>query len=410
MKSKSILLIIGGGIAAYKSLELVRRLREKGATVRVVLTSGALEFITSLSASVLSGQKALTDLFDQEDETEIGHIGLSRAADWIVVAPATADLIAKMANGFAGDLATAVLLATDKPILLAPAMNVRMWHHPATRRNLAMVVADGARLVGPNEGAMACGEWGFGRMAEVGEIVEAIASELEAATGSETGPLAGRHVLVTAGPTEEPIDPVRYLTNRSSGRQGYAIAGAAAALGAHTTLISGPTNLAPPEDVLLVSVQTAREMLEAARAALPAAVAVFCAAVADWRVADRAREKIKKGRAKAAPKLELVETPDILRTLARAGPKRPDLVIGFAAETTRVVENARKKRRAKNADWIVANDVSEATGTFGGDRNRVHLITPTGVEDWPELAKEEVARRLMQRAGEELRAKCVVAE
>jgi phosphopantothenoylcysteine decarboxylase/phosphopantothenate--cysteine ligase len=441
---KRIVLIIGGGIAAYKCLELIRRLGERGISVRAVMTRAAQEFVTPLSVAALSNDRVFTDLFDLDEEREIGHIRLSREAALIVVAPATADLIAKMAGGHADDLATAVLLATDKPVLVAPAMNPRMWLNPATQRNVALLRGDGVHFVGPEVGEMAeRGEAGPGRLAEVPALLAAIEELLESSPspsfvvpsplvgegqgggeplatavvapptpnpsprgGGESGrrlPLAGRHVLVTSGPTHEPIDPVRYIANRSSGKQGTAIAAEAAALGARVTLVTGPTQVPPPPGVDTVRVETAREMLEAVRAALPADIAVFAAAVADWRAAREAREKIKKGARAAAPRLELVENPDILRTIAaeRAG-RRPPLVIGFAAETEHVIEHARKKRRAKGADWIVANDVSPETGIMGGDRNRVHLVTGEGVESWPDLDKVEVARRLMARAADRL--------
>ena len=401
LKGKRILLVIGGGIAAYKSLELIRRLKDQGASVRAVLTKAATEFITPMAATVLAGEKALTALFDPTEEAEIGHIELSRDADLIVVAPATADLIAKMAAGIAGDLATAVLLATDKRVLLAPAMNVRMWHHPATQRNVARVIADGVKLVGPNEGAMACNEFGLGRMAEPDEIVAATAAMLEVADR----PLAGRRVVVTAGPTREPIDPVRYISNHSSGKQGLAIAEAARALGADTILVSGPTGLPDPAGVTTVHVETAVEMLDAVEEAIPADIAVFVAAVADWRVANAAGEKIKKG-AKSPPSLALVENPDILRTISKSGgSKRPQLVIGFAAETTDVVANATRKRKAKGCDWILANDVSRSSGVMGGDRNTVHLISAEGQEAWPEMTKKQVADKLMVRAAAALKSR-----
>ncbi|KAB2850066.1 MAG: bifunctional phosphopantothenoylcysteine decarboxylase/phosphopantothenate--cysteine ligase CoaBC [Hyphomicrobiaceae bacterium] len=394
LKGKRILLVIGGGIAAYKSLELIRRLQDQGAAVRGILTAAAGEFITPMSVTVLAGGKTLTELFDPTDEAEIGHIELSREADLIVVAPATADLIAKMAAGIANDLATAVLLATDKRVLLAPAMNVRMWHHAATQRNVARIVADGARLVGPNEGTMACNEFGLGRMAEPDEIVAAVDQMLNASAR----PLAGRRVVVTSGPTREPIDPVRYISNHSSGKQGLAVAEAARALGADTVLVTGPTGLPDLPGVTTVHVETAAEMLEAVQEALPADIAVFVAAVADWRVAAVAGEKIKKG-AKGGPSLALVENPDILRTIARSqGKKRPRLVIGFAAETNDVVANATKKRKAKGCDWMLANDVSKASGVMGGDRNAVHLIRADGQESWPEMTKRQVAEKLMLEA------------
>ena len=396
-----VLLIIGGGIAAYKCLDLIRRLRERGIAVRVVMTRAAQQFVTPLSVGALSNDRVFTELFDLDDEREIGHIRLSREADLIVVAPATADLLAKMAGGHADDLASAVLMATDKPVLVAPAMNPRMWLHPATRRNVAQLAADGIAFVGPNVGEMAeRGEAGPGRMAEVPELIEAITAHScrHRLPGRRQAPFAGRHVLVTSGPTHEPIDPVRYIANRSSGKQGSAIAAEAAALGARVTLVTGPTRLADPAGVEVVHIESAREMLEAVRRALPADIAVFAAAVADWRVATQSDEKIKKAPGKGAPRLELVENPDILKTIAgeKTG-RRPQLVIGFAAETQNVIEFARKKRKAKGADWIVANDVSPETGIMGGDRNAVHVISEDGVESWPELDKAEVARRLMAR-------------
>jgi len=398
VQGKRILLIVGGGIAAYKSLELVRRLKERGASVRVILTSGGAAFVTPLSFSVLSEDKTFTDLFDLKDEAEIGHIRLSREADLVVVAPATADLLAKMATGLAGDLASTVLLATDKRVLVAPAMNVRMWQHPATRRNVACLRADGIRFVGPEEGEMACGEYGPGRMAEPASIVEAVARLLE---DKQQGPLTGRHVLITSGPTHEPLDPVRYIANRSSGKQGHALARAALALGAHVTLVSGPVALPDPEDVNLIKVETAQEMLDAVLDALPADIAICAAAVADWRAAVQGAQKLKKTSG-ADVSLTLAQNPDILATIAIRGPQRPDLVIGFAAETENVVANATQKRRAKGADWIVANDVSAETGIMGGDRTRVHLVTGAGVEDWPPMTKDEMAARLLARAAEAL--------
>ncbi len=406
---KTILLIIGGGIAAYKCLDLIRRLRERKIRTRVVMTAGAQRFVTPLSAGAISGERVLTDLFDLDDEREIGHIRLSREADLIVVAPATADLIAKMAGGHADDLATAVLLATDKPVLIAPAMNPRMWLHPATRRNVAMLQADGIAMIGPNSGEMAeRGEAGPGRMAEPLEIAARIEAMLAnpkpepVTTDTATrGSLSGRHVLVTAGPTHEPIDPVRYIANRSSGRQGYAIAAAAAQLGARVTLVSGPVGIADPAGVKVVRVETAAEMLAAVENALPADAAVFAAAVADWRVADAATEKIKKGKG-GTPSLSLIENPDILKTVARRTAMRPALVVGFAAETERVLEHARAKRTSKGCDWIVANDVSPETGIMGGTRNTVHVITGEGVESWPEMAKDAVAEKLVARIAEHL--------
>jgi phosphopantothenoylcysteine decarboxylase / phosphopantothenate---cysteine ligase len=412
---KRIVLIIGGGIAAYKCLELIRRLADVGIGVRAVMTKAAHEFITPLSVSALSNDRVFTDLFDLDDEREIGHIRLSREASLIVVAPATADLLAKMAGGHADDLATAVLLATDKPVLVAPAMNPRMWLNPATQRNVALLEGDGVQFVGPEVGEMAeRGEAGPGRLAEVPALVAAIQRLLadSPSVGAKEGraaqgPLAGRHVLVTSGPTHEPIDPVRYIANRSSGKQGSAIAAEAAALGARVTLVTGPTQVPPPEGVTTVRIETAAEMLEAVRAALPADIAIFAAAVADWRVATQSTEKIKKATNKtgkaSAPRLELVENPDILKTIAAERPgQRPPLVIGFAAETENVINYAKRKRKAKGVDWIVANDVSPKTGIMGGDRNSVHLVTPEDVESWPDLDKGEVARRLMLRAAERL--------
>lgn len=399
MQGKRILLIIGGGIAAYKCLDLARRLIERGAKVRAVMTRAAAEFVTPLSVGAITGERVFSDLFSLNDEQEIGHIRLSREADLIVVAPATADLLARMAGGHADDLATGVLLATDKPVLAAPAMNPRMWLHRATRRNVAQLQADGIVLIGPNAGEMAeKGEAGVGRMAEPLEIVAAIERVLAGTDRLTHGTLAGRRVLVTTGPTYEPIDPVRYIANRSSGKQGLAIARAAAALGADVTMVSGPTGLADPPGLRVVHVETARQMLEAVMKALPADIAVFAAAVADWRTADVAVEKIKKGASKNTPRLELIENPDILRTVAKLGEGRPRLVIGFAAETERVVEHAQKKRRAKGCDWIAANDVSTAGGVMGGDRNTVHLVTAEGVQDWPEMSKDGVAERLMREA------------
>ena len=394
-----VLLIIGGGIAAYKSLELIRRLRERGASVRIVLTRAAEQFVTPLSAGALSNDRVFTDLFDLDDEREIGHIRLARDTDLIVVAPATADLLAKMATGQASDLATAVLLATDKPVLAAPAMNPRMWDHPATRRNVRQLHADGVRFIGPMAGEMAeRGEAGVGRMAEAPQIADMVFGLLSAAAPHLPGPLSGRHVLVTSGPTHEPIDPVRYIANRSSGKQGHAIAAAALALGARVTLVSGPVTIPDPAGARIVKVETAAEMLTAVQQALPADIAVFAAAVADWRVTSAADQKIKKGTGTAAPVLPLAENPDVLGTIAVRGPQRPALVIGFAAETENVVAHAQKKRKGKGADWIVANDVSPDTGTFGGDHTTVHLVTAEGVANWPPQSKEAVARLLMEQA------------
>ena len=410
---RRLLLIIGGGIAAYKCLDLIRRLRERQVAVRAVMTKAAQEFITPLSVGALTGERVANELFDLDAEHDIGHIRLAREADLIVVAPATADLMAKMAGGHADDLATCVLMATDRPVLVAPAMNPRMWLNPATQRNVALLHADGVHFVGPEVGEMAeRGEAGLGRMAEVTQLLAGIERLLLEAAGAHGGSrereagaglaMAGRRVLVTAGPTHEPIDPVRYIANRSSGKQGVAIAAHARALGAEVTFVLGPAHIPDPAGVAVVRVETAREMLAAVEAALPADVAVFAAAVADWRVAGQAQDKIKKG-GKALPRLELIENPDILKTIAGARPAvRPPLVIGFAAETQNVLEYAKAKRRTKGADWIVANDVSPRTGIMGGDRNTVHLITAEGVESWPELDKDEVARRLMARAAERL--------
>ena len=397
LAGKRILLIVGGGIAAYKTLELIRRLRERGAAVTPVLTRAGAEFVTPLSVSALAGVRVYTDLFDLTDEAEMGHIQLSRAADLVVVAPATADMMARMAGGLASDLASTLLLATDKRVLIAPAMNLRMWQHPATRRNLAALGADGVLAVGPNDGDMACGEYGPGRMAEPLEIVAAI----EAALGA--GPLQGRHVVVTSGPTHEPIDPVRYIANRSSGAQGTALAAALAALGAEVTFVTGPAAVPPPAGVRVVTVETAREMLAAVEAALPADAAVFAAAVADWRVANAAERKMKKDGSGAAPALVFAENPDILATVSRMETGRPRLVVGFAAETDDVVENATAKRARKGCDWIVANDVSAGSGVMGGAENAVTVITATGAESWPRMAKDEVARRLAARVAEVLR-------
>ena len=392
---RRVLLIIGGGIAAYKSLDLVRRLRERGASVRCVLTAAAQQFITPLSAGALSGEHAFTELFDPRSELDVGHIRLARDTDLIVVAPATADLMAKMAGGHADDLASAVLLATDRPVLIAPAMNPQMWGHAATRRNLERLVGDGIRIIGPAAGEMAeAGEAGIGRMAEPLEIAAA-ALALLAGSAGDAQPLEGKRVLVTSGPTHEPIDPVRYIANRSSGKQGHAIAAAAAAAGAEVTLVCGPVAVADPPGAKVIRVETAREMLAAVEAALPVDCAVFAAAVADWRVAEIGREKIKK--AGAAPALALVENPDILADIAHRTDKRPQLVIGFAAETQKVIANAKEKLKRKGCDWILANDVSAETGVMGGDRNRVHLITAHGVESWPPQSKDAVATVLVSR-------------
>ncbi|MEO5374116.1 MAG: bifunctional phosphopantothenoylcysteine decarboxylase/phosphopantothenate--cysteine ligase CoaBC [Alphaproteobacteria bacterium] len=394
---RRVLLIIAGGIAAYKTLDLIRRLRERGIAVRCILTEGGAQFVTPLSVAALSGEPVYQDLFSLKDEAEMGHIRLSREADLVVVAPATANLLARMAAGIADDLATTTLLATDKPVLVAPSMNVRMWTHPATRANVATLEGRGVRRVGPGSGDLACGETGEGRLAEVADIVAAIESCLDPEVKARPRPLAGRHALVTSGPTFEPIDPVRYIANRSSGKQGHAIAAALADLGARVTLVSGPTNEPDPSAVRVVRVETARQMLAACEAALPADVAVCAAAVADWRVANAGGSKLKKTEGAAPPALELTLNPDILARLAAVGPGRPGLVIGFAAETESLVANATAKRQRKGCDWIVANDVSPGSGTFGGDRNVVSLVTAAGVEPWPELSKTAVAERLAAR-------------
>jgi phosphopantothenoylcysteine decarboxylase/phosphopantothenate--cysteine ligase len=391
--TRRVVLIIGGGIAAYKSLDLIRRLRERRCAVRCILTAAAQHFITPLAASALAGEAAFTDLFDPRSELDVGHIRLARDCDLIVVAPATADLMAKMAGGHADDLATAVLLATDRPVLLAPAMNPHMWSHKATRRNLAQLAADGIALVGPNAGEMAeRGEAGVGRMAEPLEI----AAAAEALLAPAARPLAGKRVLITSGPTHEPIDPVRYIANRSSGKQGHAIARAAAEAGAQVTLVSGPVNVPDPPGVRVAHAESARDMLAAVEAALPVDIAIFAAAVADWRVAQTSEQKLKKG-AGGTPKLALTENPDILSTVAHLKAKRPQLVIGFAAETEHVVEHAKAKLKRKGCDWILANDVSAESGVMGGDLNRIHLVTADGVEDWPTQSKDEVARMLIAR-------------
>lgn len=395
VRGKSILLIISGGIAAYKSLDLIRRARERGASVRAVLTKAAQQFVTPLSVSTLCEAKALTDLFDLKDESEIGHIRLSREADLIIIAPATANILARMANGLANDLATAVLLAANTPVLAAPAMNWKMWDNPATQRNIAQLHADGIHFVGPNEGAMACNERGIGRMAEVDEILDAAEHLMRS---EQDQPLRGLHVLITAGPTHEPIDPIRYIANRSSGKQGFALAVAASQLGANVTLVTGPVALPVPPKVNVVRVHTAQEMLAATEAALPADIAVFAAAVADWRVANTHGEKIKKTGKGVSPTLTLVENPDILATIAKRATNRPTLVIGFAAETENVLAHAQQKLANKGCDWIVANDVSVEKGVMGGADNEIHLVSATGVENWPLMQKEAVAEKLMRRA------------
>ena len=390
LSGKRVLLIVGGGIAAYKVLELVRLLSKDGASVTPVMTAAAAEFVTPLSLSALVGSKVYRDLFDLTDEAEMGHIQLSRAADLVVVAPATADLMAKMAGGLASDLASTLLLATDKRVLVAPAMNVRMWNHPATQRNLATLMADGIVTVGPDEGDMACGEYGPGRMAEPAAILAAIQDALS------DGPLRGRHVIVTSGPTHEPIDPVRYIANRSSGAQGAAIAAALRNLGAQVTFVTGPATHPAPQGVAVVRVKTAVQMLAAVEAALPADAAICAAAVADWRVNHAPASKMKKDGSGQPPALHLVENPDILATLCR-DTRRPRLVIGFAAETDDVLAHAAAKRLRKGCDWIVANDVSPATGIMGGTENAVILIYGGGAETWPRMTKDAVARRLADR-------------
>ena len=399
LHGKRVLLIVTGGIAAYKSGELVRRLRQHGLAVRCILTRASAEFVTPLTLASLSEDKVYTDLFSLTAEAEIGHIQLSRDADLVVVAPATADVMAKLANGQADDLASTALLATDKAVLLAPAMNVRMWEHAATRANLAQLQARGVLFVGPDEGDMACGEYGFGRMAEPPAIAAAVAAYF-----ADRAPLSGRRALVTSGPTHEPIDPVRFIANRSSGRQGHAIAQALARLGAETTLVSGPTSLADPPGVAVHRIETATDMLAACQSALPADVAVCAAAVADWRVAKPAAQKLKKQAKGAPPALAFAANPDILATLSARDNKRPRLVIGFAAETQNVVAQARTKLQAKGCDWIVANDVSAAAGTFGGTHNTVHLITGDDVASWPRMTKEDVADRLAERIVQALAA------
>ena len=395
---KRVLLIVSGGIAAFKALELIRLLRKAEYSVTCVTTKNAEQFVTPLSLQALSENKVFGALFSLTDESEMGHIQLSRSADLLVVVPATANILAKMAAGIADDLSSTVLLATDKPVLVAPAMNVRMWLHAATQANMKTLRSRGVHVVGPDEGAMACNEFGPGRMSEPSAILVAIEALLNA-----PHPLSGRHVLVTSGPTHEPIDPVRYIANRSSGRQGHAIAAALAGLGARVTLVSGPVTVPDPAGVSVVRVETAREMLDACQRALPADAAVFAAAVADWRVANASDGKIKKQPGAAAPALELVPNPDILATIAAAGPSRPLVVVGFAAETDDLLANAQSKLIRKNADFIVANDVSPETGIMGGTENAVQLISAAGVEEWPRLAKEDVAQRLAWRIAEALR-------
>jgi len=408
LTGKKILLIISGGIAAYKCLELIRLIKKQSGAVQVVMTKSAAQFVTPLSLASLSGEKVLSDLFDLTDETEIGHIELSRSADLVVVAPATADIIARMAHGLASDLATTTLLATDKQVLVAPAMNVRMWHHAATQRNIATLKGDGILFVGPNEGDMACGEFGPGRMAEPAEILASIDVILNAEPkllerpqsrlekrDHLSGPLAGKTVLITAGPTHEPIDPVRYIANRSSGKQGYALAQAAYDLGARVILVSGPVNQPIPEGVEVLPVETALDMRDACLEELPVDIAICAAAVADWRVTSPASEKMKKQGQSDVPGLELTQNPDILHTIANHKTSRPKLVVGFAAETENVIENAKTKLAKKGCDLIVANDVGAGSDVMGGAQNTVHIVTGTGTEDWPEMPKHQVAQKLM---------------
>ena len=400
VSGKQVLLIIGGGIAAYKALELVRLLRKRGIAVRAVLTKAGEEFVTPLSLSALTEDKIYTDLFSLTDEAEMGHIQLSRSADLILVAPATADMLAKMRAGLAGDLASTLLLATDTPVLAAPAMNIRMWTHAATQENVTVLAERGISFIGPEEGDMACGEFGPGRMAEPAAIAEAVAVRLDPAPK----PLAGKCAIVTSGPTYEPIDPVRYIANRSSGKQGHAIAAALAAAGAKVTLVTGPTREPDPAGVTVRHIETARQMLAGVEAALPANIAIFAAAVADWRVAEEATQKLKKESSGNIPALSMIENPDILKTVSRLDKNRPALVIGFAAETENLIAHGTEKRTRKGCDWVLANDVSPVTGTFGGDVNTIHLITGDGAEVWPTLTKKEVATRLAARITEHFRA------
>lgn len=393
MQGKRVLLIVSGGIAAVKIPEVVRRIREHGALVRCVLTEGGKQFVTPLSLAALSEDKVYDDLFSLTDENEMGHINLSREADVLMVAPASADIMARMAAGMANDLATTVLLATDKPVICVPAMNVRMWEHAATQANMETLRQRGVAFVGPVNGDMACGEFGMGRMSEPSEIVDALVNFFE----GRPKPLAGRHAIVTSGPTHEPIDPVRYIANRSSGKQGHAIAAALAAFGCKTTLVTGPTVQPDPAGCEVIKIESARDMLAAVENALPADIAVCAAAVADWRTSDAPDQKIKKQAGADAPTLNMVENPDILATVSTAGNKRPALVVGFAAETNDVVTNAQAKRERKGCDWIVANDVSPSTGTFSGDTNTVHFISEAGTEDWPKLSKADVANHLAER-------------
>lgn len=398
--NRKILLIISGGIAAYKCLELIRLLKDSGASVVPILTSSAEHFVAPVAVSALAECKARRELFDLDDESKMGHIELSRAADLIVVAPASADLLAKMAGGHADDLASTVLLATDKRVLVAPAMNVRMWHHPSVQRNVDLLESDGAKLVGPNSGVMACGEFGTGRMAEPSEILTAIKSEL---AGRQ---LAGKRIIVTSGTTHEAIDPVRFIANRSSGKQGTAIANALLSNGAEVMFVTGPTATSLPQGANILKVESARDMLAAVKQCLPADAAIFAAAVADWRVASASENKVKKSGDTTPPALAFVENPDILATVAQLSHGRPRLVVGFAAETEDLVANAEKKRARKGCDWIVANSVAQGTGTFGGAENEVTLVTENGTESWPRMSKDEVARRLVERVAGSLSAAC----
>ncbi len=396
ISDKRILLIISGGIAAYKTPELVRQLTKMGAKVRVVLTESGSQFVAPMALEALTQDTVYQDLFSLTDENTMGHIELSRDADLLIVAPATADIMAKMATGQANDLATTVLLATDKPVVIAPAMNVRMWEHEATRANLKTLITRGIHVIGPGEGDMACGEFGMGRMSQPEEIVETVQRFF-----AGHGRLSGKRAIVTSGPTHEPIDPVRYIANRSSGKQGHAIARALARLGADVTLISGPTALEPPAGVQVIDVQSAQDMMEAALSQLPADIAVCAAAVADWRVTGNADQKMKKTKGEL-PSLNLTENPDILKTLGSNKKNRPTLLIGFAAETENIIKNAQSKLRAKKCDWVLANDVSTLTDTFGGDHNTIHLVHKDGVEDWPRLSKEAVAEKLAERIADKL--------
>lgn len=394
LNGKRLLLIIGGGIAAYKCLDLIRRVKERGMTVRTILTKGGEQFVTPLSVSGLSAEKTYRDLFSLTDETEMGHIRLSREADLLLVAPATADMMAKMAAGIADNLATTALLATDKPVMIAPSMNSRMWDHPATQRNITQLSADGIHVINPAAGDLACGEEGTGRLAEVDDMVQALESFF-----TPTGPLRNKHILITAGPTYEAIDPVRYIANRSSGKQGYAIARALADLGARVTLVSGPTSLPTPRGVDIVRIESADEMLTACQQALPADVAICVAAVADWRVTTEANQKIKKQGDGALPALDLTENPDILKTLSKVSKDRPDLVIGFAAETENVLAHAQAKLTRKGSDWIVANNVSSDDGpsVMGGDHNQVQVISASGQETWENAPKDDIAKKLAEK-------------